>query len=55
MGDVVFDPFSGIGTTCVVSKEMGRKYVGCDISDKYCNISKNTLKNVGKQTELEEW
>lgn len=35
IGDTVFDPFCGVGTTCVVAKRLGRKYFGCDISQKY--------------------
>ena len=34
-GGIVLDPFCGAGTTCYVAKEMGRKYIGIDISEKY--------------------
>jgi site-specific DNA-methyltransferase (adenine-specific)/modification methylase len=34
-GDVVLDPFMGIGSTAVACKETGRKYVGCEIDKDY--------------------
>ena len=34
-GDVVLDPFNGSGTTTVVACQLGRKYVGIDISENY--------------------
>jgi DNA modification methylase len=38
-GDVVLDPFIGSGTTAVAAIELGRKFVGIDISEEYCNLS----------------
>jgi len=35
VGDLVFDPFLGSGTTGVSAMRAGRYFVGCDISDKY--------------------
>jgi site-specific DNA-methyltransferase (adenine-specific) len=29
-GDLVVDPFSGSGTTCVVAEQLGRHWMGCD-------------------------
>ena len=34
-GDVVLDPFMGVGSTAVACKETGRNYVGCEISPDY--------------------
>jgi DNA modification methylase len=34
-GDVVLDPFSGSGTTGKVALELGRRFIGVDISEEY--------------------
>lgn len=41
--DVVLDPFLGSGTTCVAAKQIGRKYIGFDISAEYCMLSNERL------------
>ena len=43
LGDVVFDPFLGSGTTAVAAKQAGRVYIGCDISEEYCGIAEQRL------------
>ena len=45
LGDVVFDPFLGSGTTAVAAKQTGRVYIGCDISDEYCEIAEQRLES----------
>lgn len=45
-GDLVADFFLGGGTTAVVAKKLGRKFVGCDISAKACEITKAKLENI---------
>lgn len=37
-GDIVFDCFCGSGTTLKMAKLNNRKYIGCDISEKYCHL-----------------
>ena len=41
--DLVCDPFLGSGTTAVVAVQNFRNFCGCDIDDKYVNISKDRL------------
>ena len=40
---VVLDPFVGSGTTCVVAKELNRKYVGIDISEEYVKLARDRI------------
>ena len=39
----VLDPFCGVGTTCLVAKELGRNYIGIDISERYCEMARRFL------------
>lgn len=50
IGDVVFDPFMGSGTTGVACKELQRNFIGIELNEKYFNIAKERL-----QIENEEW
>lgn len=44
-GDMIFDPFSGSGTTGRVSIRLGRKYIGTDLSESYLrDLSPERLK-----------
>lgn len=42
-GDIVLDPFLGSGTTAVVAKRLGRKWVGIESSEKYVQVAKVRL------------
>ena len=34
IGDIVFDPFCGCATACLAAEKQGRKWIGCDISER---------------------
>jgi site-specific DNA-methyltransferase (adenine-specific) len=43
IGDVVLDPFMGVGTTCLAASILGRDYIGVEIDEQYYNIAVNLL------------
>jgi len=43
-GDLVLDPMNGSGTTTKMAKQLNRKYIGIDISEKYCKIARQRLR-----------
>lgn len=42
-GDLVFDPFLGSGTSSVVAKKLGRKYLGVEIDKTYACLTEKRL------------
>ncbi len=44
-GGVVLDPFSGSGTTAVVARRLGRKYLGVDCAPEYCELARKRLED----------
>jgi site-specific DNA-methyltransferase (adenine-specific) len=39
-GDIIFDPFSGAGTTGIAATKIGRrKFIGCELDKKYTDIT----------------
>lgn len=43
-GDVVLDPFNGVGTTTLIAHKYGRRYLGIDISSKYNKVARSRIK-----------
>ena len=44
-GEIVLDPFLGIGATGLACKELNRKFVGVELDENYFNIAKNRIEN----------
>ena len=42
-GDVVYDPFMGSGTVARACEILGRRWIGSEISEKYCRIIRHRL------------
>jgi len=42
-GDIVLDPFNGSGTTCKAARELGRRYIGIDVNEEYCEIARKRI------------
>lgn len=42
-GELVLDPFAGVGTTLVAAKDLNRNAVGFDLRDEYIKISRKRL------------
>ena len=40
---IVLDPFCGSGTTGVAAIQQDREFVGIDLSENYCNISRERI------------
>jgi len=51
-GDIVLDPFNGVGTTTLVAYKLKRRFIGIDISEKYCEVSLNRIKTESEQENL---
>jgi len=45
---LVLDPFLGSGTTAIACEKLGRRWVGIEIEEKYCEIAKKRLLGVCK-------
>jgi site-specific DNA-methyltransferase (adenine-specific) len=50
-GDVVLDPFAGIGTTGLPCKDTNRKFIGYELNPKYADFGNKRING----EDLEEW
>ena len=43
-GNVVYDPFIGIGTTALAARNLNMNYIGSEIYKEYCDLAEEKLK-----------
>jgi len=51
-GGIVFDPFMGSGTTGVACVQLGRNFIGCEISPEYFAIAEKRIQQAEAQPSL---
>jgi DNA modification methylase len=53
-GELVLDPFNGIGTTLVACQDGERNAVGFDINPHYCHFARERLGNAGRKSDAQQ-
>ena len=48
-GDIVLDPFMGVGTTAVVCKKLNRNFIGFELNPNYIELANKRLKKLEAQ------
>lgn len=51
-GDLVLDPMNGSGTTCLSALQLGRDYIGIDMSEEYCGLARTRIEEFEQQPRL---
>lgn len=47
-GDVILDPMCGSGTTAKMAEMLGRRWIGIDTSEEYCEITAKRIEGINK-------
>lgn len=50
-GDIVFDPFMGVGSMGVASIELGRRFIGVELDTSYFNAAKTRISKILENTD----
>ncbi len=54
-GDVVLDPFCGVGTTCLAARKSGRHSVGIDVNPSYVEKAKSRISEYEGQASVKSY
>ncbi len=44
-GEIILDPFMGVASTGIAALRSGRKFIGCEISEKWFNLSVSRIED----------
>lgn len=54
--DIIFDPFSGTGTTAIAAKKLGRNFIGFELDEDYVKITNDKLTSIKANSKIgESW
>lgn len=53
-GDIILDPFNGVGTTTLSAHRTGRRYIGVDVSPEYCTTAEERIESARAEHPLFE-
>jgi site-specific DNA-methyltransferase (cytosine-N4-specific) len=51
-GDTVLDCFMGSGTTGVVARRLGRKFIGIDLNPRYVKLARRRIEEAAKRARM---
>jgi len=51
-GETICDPYIGSGTTAIACEKLNRRWLGIEMSEKYCEITAKRVENETKQLNL---
>ena len=50
-GDIVLDPFVGSGSTALASVDLGRHFIGCELSPEFCELARSEISERQQQLQ----
>lgn len=53
-GDIVFDPFMGLGGCGISCLKSNRKFIGCELDERYFNIANDRIRNYHSEIFVSE-